>query len=104
MAAPPARRNASNCGQRGTSRSLPRTGRSPRLDGRFAITVTLGRDVQALDGFKKITAPFDAVATARETDIGALITALHFADIHKTRTYVDATQQLSADIRVGLTA
>src|SRR5262249_9504864 len=35
------RRDASNCELPGTSRSLPRTGPSPRLDGRFAITVTL---------------------------------------------------------------
>ena len=31
--------------------------------------------LQALEGFKKILAPFDGVVTARETDIGALINA-----------------------------
>ena len=31
--------------------------------------------LQALQGFKKIRAPFDGVVTARETDIGALINA-----------------------------
>ena len=31
--------------------------------------------LQALEGFKKIVAPFDGVVTARETDIGALINA-----------------------------
>ena len=31
--------------------------------------------LQALAGFKNITAPFDGVVTARETDIGALINA-----------------------------
>jgi RND family efflux transporter MFP subunit len=69
--------------------------------------------LQALESFKKITAPFDAVVTARETDIGALINAgsgkngpelFRVADIHKMRIYVDVPQQLSGDIRVGLTA
>ena len=31
--------------------------------------------LQALESFKRITAPFDGVVTARETDIGALINA-----------------------------
>jgi len=31
--------------------------------------------LQALENFKKITAPFDGVVTARETDIGALMAA-----------------------------
>jgi RND family efflux transporter MFP subunit len=69
--------------------------------------------LQALESFKKITAPFDAVVTARQTDIGALINAgsgkdgpelFRVADIHKMRIYVDAPQQLSGGIRVGLTA
>jgi RND family efflux transporter MFP subunit len=69
--------------------------------------------LEALEGFKKITAPFDGVVTARETDIGALITAgsgkngpelFRVADIHKMRIYVDVPQQLSAGIHEGLTA
>ena len=31
--------------------------------------------LQALEGFKKIVAPFNSVITARETDIGALTNA-----------------------------
>src|SRR5579872_4101126 len=31
--------------------------------------------LQAMEGFKKIVAPFDGVVTARETDVGALINA-----------------------------
>ena len=68
----------------------------------------------ALAGFKKITAPFDGVVTARETDIGALINAgsgtgggpelFRVADIHKMRIYVQVPQQMSAGIRAGLTA
>jgi RND family efflux transporter MFP subunit len=69
--------------------------------------------LQALEGFKKILAPFDGVVTARETDIGALINAgsgsngpelFRVADIHEIRVYVQVPQQLSADIRQGLTA
>jgi RND family efflux transporter MFP subunit len=72
--------------------------------------------LQALSGFKNITAPFDGVVTARETDIGALINAgsgtgggngpelFRVADIHQMRIYVQVPQQLSADIRPGLTA
>jgi RND family efflux transporter MFP subunit len=70
--------------------------------------------LQALAGFKNITAPFDGVVTARETDIGALINAgsgtgggpelFRVADIHKMRIYVQVPQQMSAGIRSGLTA
>jgi len=72
--------------------------------------------LQALEGFKKITAPFDGVVTGRETDIGALINAgsgtgggngpelFRVADIHKMRIYVQVPQQMSAGIRPGLTA
>ena len=56
------------------------------------------------------------MVTARETDIGALINAgsgtgggsgpelFRVADIHEMRIYVQVPQQLSADIRQGLTA
>ena len=72
--------------------------------------------LKALEEFKRITAPFDGVVTARETDIGALINAgsgtgggngpelFRVADIHKMRIYVQVPQQLSADIRQGLVA
>jgi RND family efflux transporter MFP subunit len=69
--------------------------------------------LQALETFKNITAPFDGVVTARETDIGALINAgsggngpelFRVADIHKMRIYVQVPQQLSAGIQSGLTA
>jgi len=71
--------------------------------------------LQALEGFKKIIAPFDGVVTARETDIGALINAgsgtgggsgpelFRVADVHKMRIYVQVPQQLSAGIQPGLT-
>ncbi len=66
--------------------------------------------LQAMESFKSITAPFDGVVTARETDIGVLINAgsggngpelFRVADIHKMRIYVQVPQQLSADIKSG---
>jgi RND family efflux transporter MFP subunit len=72
--------------------------------------------LQAMEDFKRITAPFDGVVTARETDIGALINAgsgtgggngpelFRVADIHEMRVYVQVPQQLTAGIHQGLTA
>jgi RND family efflux transporter MFP subunit len=70
----------------------------------------------AMINFKNITAPFDGIVTARETDVGALINAgsgtgggngpelFRVADIHQMRIYVQVPQQLSAGIRAGLNA
>jgi RND family efflux transporter MFP subunit len=70
----------------------------------------------AMEGFKRIMAPFDGVVTARETDVGALINAgsgtgggsgpelFRVADIHMMRIYVQVPQQLSAGIKAGLIA
>ena len=72
--------------------------------------------LQALESFKRITAPFDGIVTARETDIGALINAgsgtgggsgpelFRVADIHEMRIYVQVPQQLSAGIQPGMIA
>ena len=72
--------------------------------------------LKALEEFKRITAPFDGVVTARETDIGALINAgsgtgggngpelFRVADVHEMRIYVQVPQQLSAGIQSGMTA
>ena len=72
--------------------------------------------LQALESFKRITAPFNGVVTARETDIGALINAgsgtgggngpelFRVADVQKMRIYVQVPQQLSAGIEHGLAA
>ena len=72
--------------------------------------------LQRMESFKNITAPFDGVVTARETDVGALINAgsgtgggngpelFRVADIHMMRIYVQVPQQLSAGIKAGLTA
>src|SRR5579859_7405921 len=67
----------------------------------------------ALEGFKKITAPFAGVVTTRSTDIGALISAtggptdpalFTVADQHQLRVYVRVPQNYSALVHKGLTA
>ena len=68
--------------------------------------------LQALENFKYITAPFDGVVTARETDIGALINAgsgsgvelFKVADIHQMRVYVRVPQAYASQLHPGLTA
>lgn len=65
----------------------------------------------ALQGFQRVTAPFDGVITSRSTDIGALIDAsgtgpelFTIADIRKLRLYVQVPQNYMPVIKVGQTA
>jgi len=72
--------------------------------------------LQALEQFRNITAPFDGVVTARNTDIGDLITAgsgggagsapqlFRMADVHQMRVFVQVPQAMSGSIRPGMTA
>ena len=68
--------------------------------------------LQALSGFKRVTAPFDGTVTARRTDIGALINAgsgsgnelFRVADTHKLRVYVNVPQTYAEEISVGMHA
>ena len=68
--------------------------------------------LQALESFKRITAPFDGVVTSRSTDIGALIAVggpgdiplFDVADEHRLRIYVHVPQSYSAKIVPGMTA
>jgi RND family efflux transporter MFP subunit len=68
--------------------------------------------LRALEGFKHLTAPFDGIVTARNTDIGALINAGHdtghelftVADVHKLRLYVSVPQAYTTQIKVGMKA
>lgn len=68
--------------------------------------------LQALEGFKRIVAPFDGTITARRTDVGALINAgsgigpelFAVADVHKMRVYVRVPQSESSGITKGMQA
>jgi RND family efflux transporter MFP subunit len=69
------------------------------------------RQLEAMQSFKQIVAPFDGVVTARNTDIGALINAgsagqalLEVSDLSRVRIYVRVPQAFSADLRAGLKA
>jgi RND family efflux transporter MFP subunit len=67
--------------------------------------------LEALEGFKRIVAPFDGVVTARNTDIGALINTggpndpglFTVADVHRLRVYVSVPQDEAADFHPGET-
>jgi RND family efflux transporter MFP subunit len=67
--------------------------------------------LQALEGFKHITAPFDGVVTSRSTDIGALISVggptdtplFTVADEKRLRIYVRVPQSYSARVKPGMT-
>ena len=76
-----------------------------------ANRANVGR-LQALESFKRITAPFDGIVTARKTDIGALIDVgsgtgpelFAVSDAHRLRVYVSVPQIDAAVIRPGLSA
>ncbi len=67
--------------------------------------------LQNLQAFQKITAPFDGVVTARNTDIGALINSgsngpgrelFHLAAVGKMRVYVQVPQMNSRAAKPGV--
>jgi RND family efflux transporter MFP subunit len=68
--------------------------------------------LRELSGFEKITAPFDGVVTARNTDIGQLIVAgnntgpelFRVADMRRLRLYVRVPQTYAPMMKQGLTA
>src|SRR5947209_10713219 len=68
--------------------------------------------LEALAGYKKITAPFDGVVTARDTDVGALINAgggtgpamFVISDISRLRVYVNVPQNYVPAIKIGAKA
>ena len=65
--------------------------------------------LEALAGYKKITAPFDGIVTARNTDVGALINGgtgsglamFVISDIAKLRVYVNIPQNYVPAIKMG---
>ncbi|MEM5405747.1 efflux RND transporter periplasmic adaptor subunit [Paraburkholderia unamae] len=70
------------------------------------------RRLEALESFKRITAPFDGIVTARKTDVGALIDAgsgsgpdlFTVSDASQLRVYVSVPQGDAASIKPGMHA
>jgi RND family efflux transporter MFP subunit len=72
------------------------------------------KQLQALQSFEKVYAPFDGVVTARNTDIGDLINSgssggvktdlFHIAQPGKLRVYVNVPEAYSQGIKAGMTA
>ena len=68
--------------------------------------------LEAMEDYKKIVAPFDGIVTARNTDIGALIIAgsttglelFQVSDLSHVRIYVQVPQAYSANLAPGLKA
>jgi membrane fusion protein (multidrug efflux system) len=68
--------------------------------------------LEALAAYKKITAPFDGVVTARDTDVGALINAgggsgaamFVISNTSKLRVYVNVPQSFVPAIKIGARA
>lgn len=72
------------------------------------------KQLQALQSFENIYAPFDGVVTARNTDIGDLINSgsnggvktdlFHVAQPGVLRVYVNVPEEYSQGVKVGMTA
>ncbi len=72
------------------------------------------RQLEAMESFKSIAAPFDGVVTQRNTDVGALVNVgsggtagqalFEVSDLHKVRIYVQVPQAFSAGLTPGLKA
>src|ERR1700732_4100559 len=72
------------------------------------------KQLQALQSFEKIYAPFDGVITARNTDIGDLINSgssggvktdlFHIVQPGTLRVYVNVPEEYSQGIKIGMTA
>ncbi|MBV8473138.1 MAG: efflux RND transporter periplasmic adaptor subunit [Hyphomicrobiales bacterium] len=70
--------------------------------------------LQAMEDFKTIVAPFDGIVTQRNTDVGALVNIgsganagmplFEVSDLHKVRIYVQAPQAFTGDLEPGLHA
>jgi RND family efflux transporter MFP subunit len=82
---------------------------------KHAAVLAAEADVQrliALESFKRITAPFDGVVTARKTDVGVLINAgsgsgpelFSVADVHAMRIYVRVPQTFVPELQIGMKA
>lgn len=88
--------------------------RTADLDSKNAL-VKAGRAnvdrLEALSGYKRLTAPFDGIVTARDTDVGALINAgsagapmFVVSSTKKLRVYVNVPQTYVPSVKVGTQA
>ena len=76
-----------------------------------SAAANLGR-LKELEAFKRVTAPFKGIVTARNTDVGNLINAgesanaelFRVADIHKLRVYAQVPEAYAIATRTGLKA
>ena len=97
--------NSSRC-RRSTSARADLSDKKAAVDSGQANVERL----EALPGYKKITVPFDGVVTARDTDVGALITPAAapamfvISDISKLRVYVNVPQSYVPAIKIGAKA
>src|SRR6266446_4991988 len=69
------------------------------------------RQLEAMQSFKTLAAPFDGVVTARNVEIGMLINSggsgqplFEVSDLHRVRIYVQVPQSFSAGLTVGMKA
>ena len=69
------------------------------------------RQLEAMQSFKTLTAPFDGVVTARNVELGQLINSggsgqalFEVSDLHRVRIYVQVPQSFSAGLAVGIKA
>ncbi len=68
--------------------------------------------LEAMEGFKKLTAPFDGIVTERKIDVGALVHSTEsnatelfkVADVHEARVYVNVPQSFAAQLHPGMKA
>jgi RND family efflux transporter MFP subunit len=84
------------------------------LEARAAAATSAAANVKRLQqqkAFATITAPFDGVVTARNTDVGALIDSgsnakelFHIAAVHRLRVFVNVPEVYSRAARPGMTA
>ena len=72
------------------------------------------KQLEAMQSFEKIYAPFDGIITARNTDVGALVDSgsgggvktdlFHLSQVDRLRVYVNVPEQYSQATTSGLTA
>jgi RND family efflux transporter MFP subunit len=72
------------------------------------------KQLEALQSFEKIYAPFDGIITARNTDVGALVDSgssggvktdlFHLSQVDRLRVYVNVPEEYSQATTSGLTA